>query len=130
MYKPTEKAHIRSKMVQISGCMGQRLAGAYRTLQDEETGKTICLMFAWNGRDQLTFAVHETDEYMHLFFEDNGRDMKREHYLWEHGHVELPEDVIQSKSYQRVYQQLLRGITKKIEKAGYKVQEDLTVISR
>ena len=129
MIKPVDKMNARSKMVRIGmTCMGQRLVGAYRSMLDEETGKTFCMLMTWNGHnDKVYFAVHETDEYLHLFFEDVPRDFDREHALRDQGSIALPENVTGSREYQKVYDQLFRAMTKKLEDLGYCLDKDLNV---
>lgn len=129
MLKAIEKMHARSKMVQLGmSCMGQQLVGAYRLIQDEETNKTFCMMMYWNGRnDHISYSVHESDEYMHLFFEDVPNNWERERQLRDHGNIELPSDITESKAYQKVYAQLFRAIRKKMSDLGCIVDDDMTV---
>lgn len=128
MIKTVDKVHCRSKVVRIGPCYAQGLYGAYRTLVDEETGMTFCMMmkFTSSSEDKVDFYIHKDDEYMKLFFEDVERDFDREYFLRDHGSIELPEAIKESKEYKRVYDQLFRNMSKLLANMGCKLNEDLT----
>ena len=110
-------------------CMGQQLVACYRTLKDEDTGLSFCMIMRWNGFGNVEFKVQKTDELMHLWFEDNGCDWERERELEQNGDIQLDQMVVESSMYQKVYQQLKDAITKKITEKGYTVNDDFSVVS-
>ena len=133
MLKAIERMHVRSKIVQIGAtCMGQLLTACYRTLKNEETGLSFCMMMRWSGHDtgKVNFNVQETDELMHLWFEDHGCDWERENYLKAHGDIQLAQEVLDSAVYQRVYQQLLRAMKKKLAEEDLTVDDALNIIKK
>ena len=129
MIKAVDSMHLRGKLVRVGmSCMGQQLAGAYRTLKDEETGTQFCMMMYWASPGKsISYSVQATDELMHLFFEDVPNDWEREKELQENGGLELPEAVTESKAYQRVEDQLFRAVCKKMDSLGYAVDEEMNV---
>ena len=129
--KAVERIHVRVDFVQIGcSCMGQHLVAAYRTLKNEADGSTFCMMIRWNGHEDrpACFSVQKSDELMHLFFEDGVYDWERECELNEHGDIELPPEVIASPTYQRVYNQLISSMDKKLQSLGYKLEDDFSVV--
>ena len=90
---------------------------------------SFCMIMRWNGFGDVEFKVQETDEQMHLWFEDNGCDRERERKLEQYGDIQLDQTVVESSVYQKVYQQLRNAITKKIAEKGYTVNDDFSVVS-